>query len=64
MVQSQPILEEREWSLIMQLLENERHELPVELRHTDQMEYANSLEERRVLVESLIERLRSQGIQA
>ena len=62
MSSTQPALNDREWSLIMQLLEVEREELPMELRHTDSLSYAGALDERRTLIEDLIKRLRAQGI--
>lgn len=61
-LQQQPVLNDREWALIMQLLEVERQELPVELRHTDSRSYADALDERRALIETVIQRLRSQGV--
>ena len=62
MLTTQPTLSEREWSLVMQLLETERHELPVELRHTDSQSYSEALEDRRSMVENLAKKLRDQGV--
>lgn len=62
MLTTQPMLSEQEWSLVMQLLEAERHELPVEMRHADSKSYKDALEERRTMVEDLVQRLHSQGI--
>ncbi len=62
MMTTQPMLQEQEWAIIMELLESEKRELPMELRHTDSKEYAEALEGRRHLIEGLIERLRAQGV--
>ena len=59
---AQPVLSDREWALVMQLLELEREELPVEMRHTDSLSYSEALVERRSLIEDLIRRLHGQGI--
>lgn len=55
----QPILSEAEWALVMELLEQELHELPVEIRHTRSMTYHDDLHRRREMVQELVERLRS-----
>lgn len=62
MLTTQPALNEKEWSLVMQLLEAEQHDLPVEMRHTDSQRYSDALDERRTVVQDLVQRLRSQGI--
>jgi hypothetical protein len=62
MLTTQPMLSDREWSLVMQLLEAEQHELPVEMRHTDSRSYSDALDERRTMIEDLVQRLRSQGV--
>ncbi len=62
MLTSQPTLNEREWQLIMQLLEAEQRELPVEIRRTESREYNEALEQRRSMVEDLVQRLKDQGI--
>ena len=54
---SGPILSEREWDLILELLENERRELPTEIRHCDTAHVRQELEERQRVVENLIHRL-------
>lgn len=64
MLSTQPTLNEREWSLVLELLESEMHELPVELRHTDSRSYAEALDDRRAMLDSLIHRLRSEGVVA
>ena len=62
MLTTQPMLDDKEWGLIMDLLEHERRDLPVELRHTDSRTYADALDERRTMIEDLIQRLRAQGV--
>lgn len=64
MIATQPVLTEKEWSLVLELLQLERGNLPVEIRHTDSPEYADQLDERRAIVTSLIDRLQAQGISA
>lgn len=63
MVATQPILSDRDWELILNLLEAERQELPTEVHHTHNREMARELADRRRLVEDLIARLR-QGLQS
>lgn len=61
MVATQPILSERDWDLILNLLEAERQQLPTEVHHTHNREMAHELADRRILVEDLLGRLR-QGL--
>ena len=58
MMTTQPILSERDWNLILNLLETEREELPSEVHHTDNREMAQELASRRALVEDLLGRLK------
>ena len=46
-----------ERELLLELLERERAELPVEIRHTRTSELRDELRERQELVRSLLERL-------
>lgn len=62
MLSTQPMLSDKEWALIVQLLESERRELPVEMRHTDSQTYAEALDDRRMLVTDLLQRLHAQGL--
>lgn len=64
MIATQPVLTEQEWSLVLELLLDERQDLPAERRRTDSLDYAAQLDQRRQVVESLIERLRTQGVDA
>ena len=58
MMTTQPILSERDWDLILNLLKTEREELPNEVHHTDNREMAQELASRRALVEDLLGRLK------
>jgi hypothetical protein len=62
MIQFQPILDEKEWSLVLKLLESQQHELPIELRHSDAPEYDNAMDDKRMMISDLIQRLRAQGL--
>jgi len=63
-MQEQPILSEREWTLVLQLLQTERDELPAEIHHTDSREYAGELEDREKIIDGLVQRLRACGLNA
>lgn len=54
----QPKLTQTEWELVMELIESERRELPTELHHTDDPTVRQELRARKLLVESLSDRLR------
>ena len=60
MLTTQPTLSDRDWDLILNLLETEREELPNEVHHTDNREMAQELASRRLLVEDLLGRLRQE----
>lgn len=60
MLTTQPTLSDRDWDLILNLLETEREELPNEVHHTDNREMAQELVSRRLLVEDLLGRLRQE----
>jgi hypothetical protein len=51
-------LENDEWQLIIDLLEEEQKELPAEIHHTDTMEYKERLLNRREIVDKLLGALR------
>lgn len=55
-----PELTEGEWALILGLLQRELSELPTEIHHTYRAEYRHDLEERRKVIERLLERLSPQ----
>jgi hypothetical protein len=56
-------LSEQEWALIVELLERERSELPVEIHHTRSAGIREELRSRDAIVRSLRSRLR-QGVTA
>jgi hypothetical protein len=58
----QPKLSEAEWALIVELLESERHELPVEIHHTRNADVRQQLHRRAEMVESLLQRLRMPAV--
>jgi len=51
-------LSEAEWELVVELLEHERAELPVEIRHTRTSSLRDELHRRREVVLRLLDRLR------
>ena len=55
----QPKLSEAEWDLIVELLERERSELPVEIHHTRNSSVRGELHERAEMVQNLLGRLRT-----
>ncbi len=54
----EPRLSDEEWELITELLEREQSELPVEIRHTRNLDVRAGLQHRAALVRHLLERLR------
>lgn len=59
----QPVLSRQEWSLVLQLLREEQDELPTELHHTDSRDLAEVLEQRKKMVDSLVDRLENLPMQ-
>ena len=57
----QPVLERNEWSLVVELLERESRDLPLEIHRTATRERRDVLRERLSRVEILLERLRPQA---
>jgi hypothetical protein len=55
----EPRLSEAEWALVVELLERERSELPVEIHHTRSSAVRTELQERAEMVRSLLSRLRT-----
>jgi hypothetical protein len=51
-------LSEDEWALIVELLESERSELPVEIHHTRTASVRQELHRRADMIEGLLQRLR------
>jgi hypothetical protein len=54
----EPRLSDEEWDLIVELLECERNELPVEIHHTRNDSVRKDLHHRAEVVRSLLDRLR------
>jgi hypothetical protein len=52
------VLHPREKTILIELLEHARRELPIEIRHTDCREFREELRARLEHVESLLERIR------
>jgi hypothetical protein len=55
----EPRLSEAEWTLVVELLERERSELPVEIHHTRSASVRAELQERAEMVRGLLARLRT-----
>ncbi len=55
----EPRLSEAEWHLIVELLERERGELPVEIHHCQNDRIRTQLHHRAELVQGLLDRLRT-----
>ena len=55
----QPKLSDAEWALLIDLLQQERDQLPVEIHHTRSTAFRGELQRRRQMVETLLERLRA-----
>ena len=53
-----PVLDKAEWALVMELLERERREIPVEMHHTATHEFRQRLRDRLKVIDALLERLR------
>jgi hypothetical protein len=55
----EPKLSNVEWALVVDLLQQERDQLPVEIHHTRSTVFREDLNRRRQIVESLLDRLRT-----
>jgi hypothetical protein len=56
-MRDQPRLNEEEWALLIDLLESERNELPVEIHHTRNAQVREELHRRAKMVHELLDRL-------
>jgi len=54
----QPVLNEAEWRLVLELLERESYYLPVEIHHTDKRSYRADLRSRLEIITDMAERIR------
>jgi hypothetical protein len=61
-MRDQPILSEGEWALVVELLQLELRELPVEFRHAGGQEARHDLHQRLEMVQSLLQRLQQPAI--
>ena len=61
-MKDQPQLSEAEWALVLGLLQRELTELPSEIHHTFRSEYRHDLQERRRMIEHLLDRLSPQPV--
>ncbi len=50
---------ERDWDLVVELLERENNELPSEIRHTSTSEYRDTLRARRVRIKRMLDEIRA-----
>jgi hypothetical protein len=60
MMYEEPKLSDQQWELLVELLEREHNELPVEIHHTRNSAVREELHRRQEIVKELLERLRSQ----
>lgn len=58
MMFEEPRLSDQEWMLVVELLERERSELPVEIHHTRSASVRSELHDRAEMVRELLARLR------
>lgn len=56
-IQEQPVLSNTEWGLVVELLERERANLPIEIHHTATRNFRDQLKKRLESVEALLSRL-------
>ena len=56
---NEPKFSDAEWELIVQLLERERNDLPVEIHHTRSSSVREELRERAEMVRNLLARLQT-----
>lgn len=54
----QPVLSDSEWTVVAELLNAERRDLPAEIHHTDNREVRDQLQERLRTVDRAIEKVR------
>lgn len=60
----EPKLSDAQWALIVELLERERGELPVEIHHTSRANVRGELHQRAAMVQDLLARLRQTPVTA
>ena len=57
-MRDQPVLNEAEWALVLELLERESHYLPVEIHHTVKRSCRSDLRNRLEVISDMIQRIR------
>lgn len=57
-MREQPVLNDEQWGLLVELLQLEERELPVEIRHATGMEARQEMHHRLEVVRDLLARLR------
>ncbi len=57
MMHDSPALTEKEWALVLELVQRELAELPSEIHHTDRSAYRKELHDRRLLLQNLLDKL-------
>ncbi len=60
----EPIFSEAQWALVLQLLERELNELPVEIHHTNRSSVREELQQRAEMVREMVARLRAKTMTA
>lgn len=60
----EPIFSEAQWALVLQLLEHELDELPVEIHHTNRSSVREELQQRAEMVREMVARLRARTMTA
>jgi len=60
----EPIFSEGQWELILQLLEREQDELPVEIHHTNRSSVREELQQRAEMVREMISHVRARTMTA
>ena len=61
-MRDQPMLSETEWGLVVELLQLELRELPVEIRHAGSHEARQEMHHRLEMVQSLLLRLQQPAV--
>ncbi len=60
----EPMFSEGQWELMLQLLEREQDELPVEIHHTNRSSVREELQQRAEMVREMISRIRARTMTA
>ncbi len=60
----EPMFSEGQWELMLQLLEREQDELPVEIHHTNRSSVREELQQRAEMVREMVSRIRARTMTA